>query len=1828
MKKKSIILILFIALFVIFIGKVKAEDVTGDYVVLLDNLSMFEGASCSGGGSDYYIGPSGGDLIARYTGEFGKKSTAEITCTWTHYNGGVSKYLNTNTIKYTVTNYSEQSLDITRSITPYSPYSLFDYGTVKSVDINYSGSSMRYDCEPGDHICRFEVIRSEEISDTEKATGTIVYVKNNSLITVNLTIRVVKAFRVYANTGSGNCGMPGSGWTQSRVHQYLFEHDMNSAYTLPLCSPNNPMLDFSGWVPVNTLNDGDSALTPDIGSCKEMDGFIKNSKTYNTGDISDYGNLYMACYDYKPRIYLYTNRNDLKDQGSWIKESGIYYIDGQTAVLPDVESGEGYEFIGWRQVGTNESRAVGETVSMNTGEKLMEFTAVFQSLAEADTFSYNVAMNLGETRTLAELLDDSDLSFDTCTLNEGLNVISTNMNSGECLITSMDTGKASLTATSKNSASKESTYIVSVTVVSSGAPRKSGALVSYDDGITDPDGFGDESFSILSIGTDLVCRYFYVDLDEHFGSVASFNGQNENINVYKADPQCSIKKDYLSICLDPGQLGPAENFLNFNGHAYQYSRKLDISGNKLDAGLYTILTEVKRDSGNTKWNLAAADFAARILSFVNHDENNNNIAYPDHHAFYKSIASKVGKNTELTSVSGLSNNSFVQKASDYYKKAVTVSYSEEDVSNMELTFKDNNDSGNWSGNQLVMINEGNMIFPTGTTESSIRVKPNCLLPGYSCTILENPESGSGLVRHYKFQIVVDPNVAEVPDDTNMDKLAFLIEYNNAGSLGGGFVITHKTLSNVYQRMILLNPGETSYLMFVRWAGECNTGHPKLDYTKCTDEDSCEQLNIGLFNKLKCCNLISDKTSYAYQYLCNGGSCTYSSFLQQCKYDGTYNRAAGTVISDTEKIDLLQILEARVGNTNSPKYKCVVAVSKNCTTGGEPCSDSTLRKVTDRKKDISGNKYSLEYFSQTQNPYCRISCKEDWAFTLGAFKNYTREFSIPAGGYFKLTDDLYIGGSRECVTTKIDYEAYMKHQQELSEKMVEAWNLYEEWRGWYSDLVAMGPKCEEPVKDYYKTIGDSVCETCTTGDDGEEVCEYDHPGEDYYKDGRCQEYTITVKRSRCNGTLHYRLNGTSYYAACGGQPSNASHNLEDAGSIHGTGKCYLEASGGAGGVAAYVEDRENEKFEFLDGGFGPSPGGSPHSASLGHSSSGQPKRPQKCIDIYNSLLGSIAGNIEAYRKYVQDLEQAIRKNAETFSICQNFQQITKSKLFPEVFEDTSKTEYMYSDGTVFTNKEYVRDGSNIIDLTDQRAYQIDTQYSPYGGYDYEEKDYMDMVKPNNYIIPYDDVNDKKMGTKYVLVENDCASPEIVTDENGRKIKLCRHFYTTEGFKGTANRTETENSIYGHEPTNEALSKKLKVLGQDPANVKSFGDKVIGDNVYGSVPMLSLCAVKGGSTYSTDPGTVGECARAQFFYYDVNYIKHRLSNSSYWRNNGEWYVNEQDEKAFATTANSLSGNKDYWKSIAGFNVFPISMHTRRNLYQYVYRFANIGQYSDNALGRIMGGEVEINGKAKANGHINHVIEDNERVCFYEVYESVCRCCGEPIVTESITINNDVSTTAYINTYNVNYNESDYNKLPYDSTLGLYTNVVSLSNLASSTKRVLGANWQANTPFILDGKRYTTNQGMELISQIESVADEVYNEVPEYSFTLNPAAISDIRTYNKDHEYGIPSTIDMTIYGNVGFRKSDSGKWEVTNAEVDKRVRFSHYASEYIEALDKKGYTTQQYAGKLLLNYTGANVVCTVDAGKVNEIYSTDKFVGCRWIDYITQDENGNPIRLAFK
>ncbi len=409
---------------------------------------------------------------------------------------------------------------------------------------------------------------------------------------------------------------------------------------------------------------------------------------------------------------------------------------------------------------------------------------------------------------------------------------------------------------------------------------------------------------------------------------------------------------------------------------------------------------------------------------------------------------------------------------------------------------------------------------------------------------------------------------------------------------------------------------------------------------------------------------------------------------------------------------------------------------------------------------------------------------------------------------------------------------------------------------------------------------------------------------------------------------------------------------------------------------------------------------------------------------------------------------------------------------------------------------------------------------------------------------------------------------------------------------------------------------------------------------------------GKSYSWD--REAGCSRNNADYLkDAYYIKRYIGAANNYKiSSSRWYIDTilgyrefADSAANAAKASS-SPNKEAskWKVYGDSSrdniVFPIGEKTQRNLYQYSITFYNLGNYNNEAkLGRIMGNN-------------NSVVGNNSRVCFYEVVEGLCYCCGDTLETELVApagqttrsiLNQETNSTnrnlvcpdkqktceGDIGSYEMSKSLTDalIDENSGASIEGLTINNVSLNTATEDAGRILGANWSEEQHYVLDGYVYVTDKGANLLKNIEDEGERVYNKAPEYSYTLSPTALNEIRQNNNTNGYQEKSSSMI----QVGYSKLKSNKHNEWTAGTDE-PGIVHFASTFLNDFANK-YVTEEYSETVLSKLgTNANVVCYVYSsgdsnsyqkngfqyGASGNVYKADGSHAaeheCRWIDYV--------------
>ncbi len=110
-------------------------------------------------------------------------------------------------------------------------------------------------------------------------------------------------------------------------------------------------------------------------------------------------------------------------------------------------------------------------------------------------------------------------------------------------------------------------------------------------------------------------------------------------------------------------------------------------------------------------------------------------------------------------------------------------------------------------------------------------------------------------------------------------------------------------------------------------------------------------------------------------------------------------------------------------------------------------------------DPNGNSYTV----QTANDYCKIVCKEDYAFKMPGNLGVTY-----AGRYISTNlDNVYhatvgVAGQRTCVTTSIDNTKYLSEAANTKQKMLDAYNNYINQYSSFRQAIVTSP-VESPVQ---------------------------------------------------------------------------------------------------------------------------------------------------------------------------------------------------------------------------------------------------------------------------------------------------------------------------------------------------------------------------------------------------------------------------------------------------------------------------------------------------------------------------------------------------------------------------------------------------------------------------------------------------------------------------------------------------------------------------------------------------------------------------------------------
>ena len=588
-----------------------------------------------------------------------------------------------------------------------------------------------------------------------------------------------------------------------------------------------------------------------------------------------------------------------------------------------------------------------------------------------------------------------------------------------------------------------------------------------------------------------------------------------------------------------------------------------------------------------------------------------------------------------------------------------------------------------------------------------------------------------------------------------------------------------------------------------------------------------------------------------------------------------------------------------------------------------------------------------------------------------------------------------------------------------------------------------------------------------------------------------------------------------------------------------------------------------------------------------------------------------------------------------------------------------------------------------DTTEQDFEQLYTYFDPKISYEYEENVYGPLLNGKNHLVPVDEEqlrtlnyysggDNAELNTKSYTYKN----PRLIKDEDIPDTKINQALKTE--FSDMVNDDRDERTL------------RSDGLGAGTITLNNLS-KVNHDAVTAS---YSYCTEGGSGTgftsgdkenaghsfsWSTEPG----CYTYGYSYVkDGDYVKATIAQYNEYKSEYKWYLDELKNYKYVSDSadnaarSTTSPNRDSaaWVPLGANQnesiVFPTAINAKRGLYQYAFRYSNIGMYNNDVgkLGRLM-------------GNTNSVVLNNARTCFYEVVEQLCTCCADFIDTEVVAPSH-TSTTSMIEQACKGHTEDcivkptsvpittdqQLEEAKKQAQFNLVNTSVSLGSIKENIGREVGSNWSNNDQYNLLGKIYITDKGAKLLDTIESKGEEIYsnhgNNIPEYSYTLSPSGLSVIRQYGDDDGYD--SDREKSKYTVAQTKVSvgaDADNWTLANNEkADNNVLYTHWKSSFLDMDQIENMETEKYKDRLLTSFNGTNEsgICYIkaEAFEDNKLHLIDRndicyndscsskggFYDesgkpkCRWVDFVGtvgQDVNGNntdmtgkKYRLAFK
>jgi len=1549
-------------------------------------------------------------------------------------------------------------------------------------------------------------------------------------------IEITSAAAVYAYPGDyGTCNF-GREWEKDGT---AYKQKVDSAtINLPVCTADNsanPLLEFKGWTTTtDDYNEAPDEMMSDV--C--VDYIVSNGGTY-THDPKK--SVYLSCYSTSEGIILIPNGGTISNKRNYIKKDDVIYVkqDGSVVLpeptkIPDLYNlyGTG-RFEGW--IDTEGNIYPAGTAVKADGERYMATYSTGQTIAGEDVNQKMIYVNETSPYVLSSSVIESCTSTDT-------SKVAANMSGGECFLTGVkDTGTEYVDVIVKTVGSTRTLKVRVVNREGQWGNDWQTVIIDPDD---NADGENQDGYYENEAGAD-VCNSYTVKKDVQLvNDVATFGSFGLDVSKYEATSKCDNNDKYLALCMDPGRPGPATS------DTYQID-----SSFKRTNEFGKLVTHIVRQfvaSGESNDNIIAANIALRIIEYYSPEElansNNGGNGYLSNALnAYSAVATDLStacpvlkRCSEADIAKALKkswswhNTTILNQTAKYLAGYDDIEVDEDPQIQNETKRTSSYDAAN---DYLYHIKyEGKLTFPSGMTVSDSDINADCgNIPGVTnCSVTGRLVNASV----YEYTFTYDVNLRDanfyIPGSKDEKNPSIKVTAGNGVTAANVFVI--KTINDNKQRMVIFNTEEVDLKVTMPVYVVC-------DMNKEPFIIGGPGFRSDLFKSAGCCQFLTDETDPYYVTYCTA-DCIQSNFVTTCKPND---------LTDADVYTINESYKANGRGGRELNYSCIVDVT----------NASSAINTTNNLADASGNYYALMAYHDNQ--YCTVSCKEDWDISTASFKNFTGGNSVIAGQYFAINTDMFIGGSRTCVTTYIDHAKYKTELTNLSKSLTDAWKTQSEYSKVYSELKASQSYVDKTYYTYTNT-GSYDCDCVTNSETGETSC------------NTCYSWSSTPHTCRV------------YSIATNSSASFASANWNGQYATSTTGNISTNSLSGVGQGTG--SKRETSWYQ----GSQPSKYSSACTDCDGY-----------CKDYqnYEYLMDNVQYKGKNVKSTITDSKSTISSNrsdiyekAIDMTSCQNFMLKNTSS--------SRKNSFNY-DGTRNNDRTYNGNATITGFVSSSKVALIDTKFEPSGSYTYDEREFMSLLGRDNVIETYNELNNRtieKNGRDASSFNNDCVDTGR-TRADGSRVKLCKNKLTTTVYNtgsawvgGSTEAKQYDNGA-GRNLNSTAISRF----------------------------QITLCDFNGSGYEYSEKGNC-DWSGGVVSYYQANYFKQTLENSSFYRNKGIWVTNDaSDIKQHANNFDDgvrKLGVKSENVSLFGSpdNTFPVGITTPRNMYQYSYTFGDIGYFSDGTTGRIMGNAA------------TSLVAVNKHACFYEVTEDICICCGDPIIWETYQSSGVQDTNEWIasNGYNYEMSNTNYNQL--SSHYGYTNSSISLYDLDGDGNGLLSGNWSSDDLFTYQANKYTTDKGEYLAGSIIEKGEKIYDTAdnnPEYSYTINPTAMSLIKEYNGGRKYGYRSE-DLVAYGVSNKRTAmDANVTVINSSNVNKVNTFSHYGSKFLE--DFMGsYVTETYKDKVLTGRKnqGVSTVCSVEAGPdaASKAYNLVQKNKCRWVDYIETTPDGNKIRLAFK